>query len=216
MTQTYFTAIEDEFTRLRGTPFLLAATDFEISRAWQQAGVPLDVVIESLRTVLESRADDDGPDRVVRSSRSRARGLKIADAEVWRRWKVLGGRRYQRGQGEPSAELATFANLNSLANEVRLSFLGLEGDRIAAEVENLEGSIGEIETALTGLRSELVAAARKELGAAWVGNQARRAERELSGLRSRLHQEQWRLMCEQWVDEAARRVLKLPTLSLFT
>lgn len=197
MASTYFLAIQDEFTRLRGTPFLLAATDFEISAAWAEAGIPLEVVLDTMATVLEGRD----------TRARRVRGLKFIDRAVWKAWSDLGG-------GAVVAATEAEDRLPQLAARVRGS--GLSGrEEIAAAVEQVTGTVAERERALQRLDRELLQAARDELGENWLASQQRRADRTLSGLRSRLTPEQFEVERRGWVDEAARDLLQLPRLSLF-
>lgn len=197
MASTYHLSIQDEFTRLRGTPFLLAATDFEIAEKWRQAGVPLEVVLDSMRTVLEGRDPD----------RRRARGLKIIDRAVWRSWRTLGGT--TSTEVEPNTD-----RISSLASAVRTAGLS-GGDRIAHEIEATSGTVEEQEQRLAELDRQLVCAAGEELGERWLANQRRRAEAEMAALRPRLAEDQWRAACASWVEESARELLRLPRLSLF-
>lgn len=197
MASTYFLAIQDEFTRLRGTPFLLAATDFEISDTWRQAGIPLEVVLDTMRTVLEGRDRD----------RRRVRGLKFVDAAVWKAWSALGG-------SPAASEDQSGERLPRLAAAVRQAGLP-EGDEISSRIEALRGSLTEQEESLQALDQLLLEAARRELGDNWRLNQKRRADKALARLRFRLAPEQFAAERRAWVDEAAREVLGLPRLSLF-
>lgn len=197
MASTYFLAIQDEFTRLRGTPFLLAATDFEISSAWAEAGIPLEVVLDTMATVLEGRD----------TKARRVRGLKFIDRAVWKAWSDLGG----------SAEVSTIETkdrLPRLATLVRGSGLSAR-EEIAAAVERVTGTVADRERALQRLDRKLLQAAGEELGENWLASQRRRADRALSALESRLTPEQLEAERRRWLDEAARELLQLPRLSLF-
>lgn len=197
MASTYFLSIQDEFTRLRGTPFLLAATDFEISAAWRRAGIPLEVVLDTMRSVLQGRE----------SGSRRVRGLKFIDRAVWKAWSELGG-------AQAAEERDVDDCLPGLAAEVRRA--GLEtGHSIADQIEAVQGSVAEREQRLQELDRSLIDAARRELGENWQISRQRQAERALAALKGRIAPEQFCAECRAWVDDSARELLQLPRLSLF-
>ncbi len=197
MASTYFLTVQDEFVRLRGTPFLLTSTDFEITRSWREAGIPVEVVIDAMRDVLEGR--EPGARKV--------RGLKFVDRAVWKTWHQLGG-------GASIVDRKAPDKLPALAAAVRRANLA-ECGRIADEVAAVQGTVAEQEACLQRLDDELLAAARTELGDNWLTSSRRRANRALQSLRSRLNADQWNAEVEAWVGDAAREVLQLPRLSLF-
>jgi len=54
--RTYFSAIEEEFVRLRGAPLILSPSDWHLAAAWHRQGIPLTVVLNAIRQVMESAA----------------------------------------------------------------------------------------------------------------------------------------------------------------
>lgn len=197
MASTYFLTVQDEFVRLRGTPFLLASTDFEITRSWHEAGIPVEVVVDAMRDVLEGREPEA----------RKVRGLRFVDRAVWKAWHQLGG-------GAPSGHRTAPDKLPALVAALRRANLADCG-RIADEVAAVQGTVAEQEASLQRLDEELLAAARAELGDNWLTSSRRRATKALHALRPRLIADQWNAEVEAWIDDAAREVLQLPRLSLF-
>ena len=197
MASTYFLTVQDEFVRLRGTPFLLASTDFEITREWHEAGIPVEVVVDTMRHVLEGRERDA----------RKVRGLRFVDRAVWKAWQQLGGG-VSRGAPKVPDKLPMLA---ATVRKVSVADCGRIADKIAA----IQGTVAEQEASLQRLDDEMIAAARAELGDNWLTSSRRRATRALRDLRSRLNADQWNAEVEAWVDDAAREVLQLPRLSLF-
>ncbi len=201
MAASYFVAIQDEFTLLRGTPFLLASTDFTISESWHQGGIPLAVVLEAMATVLEGREPDAQP----------VRGLKIVDRAVWKAWQLLGG------SSEPPVQQAE--RIPELAAAVRKARVA-NTDTIVRRLEQLAtlesaDEVAQLEDQLRQLDARLLVAGGEELGASWLSNQRRRAERVLAPMRSRISSQQWDSARDNWVNESIRESLLLPRLSLF-
>jgi hypothetical protein len=50
--KSYFRAIEEEFTRLRGDPLVLSPEDWHRVAEWHERGIPLRVVLEALNAVF--------------------------------------------------------------------------------------------------------------------------------------------------------------------
>ncbi len=91
----YYRAVEDQFARLRGTPFLFSPKDFGLLQQWWNESVPLAAVFAGLSEVSERRRErGDGPvsslwycrHAVTRHARRLAEasvgGGRVEDAEV--------------------------------------------------------------------------------------------------------------------------------------
>jgi hypothetical protein len=51
----YFNEIEAHFAFRRGTPFVLSGKDWALMKSWQEAGIPLAIVLEALDLAFDSR-----------------------------------------------------------------------------------------------------------------------------------------------------------------
>jgi hypothetical protein len=88
----YFRTIEDEFIRLRGSPFLLSAADWRLAQGWYEEGVPIEVVVGALREVFERRAE--------RSEAGIVQSLRYCAAAVNEAWRA----RRELGVGQEAVE----------------------------------------------------------------------------------------------------------------
>ena len=52
MTENYFTAIEDHFSKRRGTLYIMSPRDFGLVEAWKNAGIPLTAVLRGIDSVF--------------------------------------------------------------------------------------------------------------------------------------------------------------------
>src|SRR5258706_1973204 len=50
----YFQSIEEEFVRRRGAAMLLSPRDWHLMAEWKAAGIPLRVVLQSIRNVFDA------------------------------------------------------------------------------------------------------------------------------------------------------------------
>jgi len=50
----YFTEIENEFVRQRGTHLLISPLDWTLIETWKQRGLPLQVVLRGIGSAFES------------------------------------------------------------------------------------------------------------------------------------------------------------------
>ena len=158
--QKYFRAIEELFTGLRGAPLLLAPADWRVAKAWYEAGIPLELVAETLEELTNRRLERDSEERI--------NSLRYFDRAVRAAWKSLEER---RGPAfEPSSERAApgeddlAARLAGLADRLPPD---LEGrDEWAERIRDVSGSLRAREEALGDLDSELLDAAEDALPAA--------------------------------------------------
>jgi hypothetical protein len=90
----YFTAIETEFIRRRGSPFLLSPKDFALVRRWQQLGIP----IADVRLGIAEAFDR----RIERRSLSKINSLAYCEGAVLEAWERNASARV--GKGSPAHE----------------------------------------------------------------------------------------------------------------
>jgi hypothetical protein len=105
--KSYFTSIEAEFIRVRGTPFLLSPKDFALMRRWRRAEIPLEDVLCGIEEAFARRAE--------RGVAGRINSLSYCEGAVLEAWERRASARVGRGgSAEPSARdaEAAFAELN--------------------------------------------------------------------------------------------------------
>lgn len=222
----YFQAIERIFLRLRGGPLLLSPLDWQVTRRWYEAGVPVDLVSEVLAQVFARRAERGATDRV---SSLRYCAPAVEAAWVERQMLLAAGLRAGNppaGEGEQALPAARGATGDPA--EVGQSIatrLGVLADRLPeqlpevavwrARIVGLRGEAPVVEDQLRILDGALVDAARCLLSAAEQSEIAAEVGRLSAGLRQRLPAAEVGRARERLERQMVRRQLQLPLLSLF-
>jgi hypothetical protein len=87
----YFSAIESEFIRRRGTPFLLSPSDFALMRRWHGLGIPLEDVLEGIHAAFDRRLE--------RGAAGRVNSLRYCEGAVLEAWETRSRARVGKGGG---------------------------------------------------------------------------------------------------------------------
>lgn len=207
----YFEAIEEEFIRLRGAPLLLSPADWRLARQWRRDGVPLDLVLESIREVFARRAEraaasPDAPKRRVSSLRY----CRPAVEKAWAAHQELGPVPPVRRR--PSA-IDVPAKLVALAAALPSSLQGVDATR--RRLLALDGPAPEVEARLTELDLELVGQAFDSLEAADREAVLAAAAEALRRTAGRVEERRLPDLRQRLVRRLVRERLGLPLLSLF-
>jgi len=139
----YFQEIESHFAQRRGTPFIVNAKDWALMKGWNEAGIPLPVVIEAIDAVFDKQ---DAKGRKVN-------GLSFCKHAVKELWDER--RELQAGSEEISPEQNPVPRLEALADAVvRVS------PEFATRIRELaaEKTAPRIEEKLIDLEQQLVEA----------------------------------------------------------
>jgi len=203
--QTYFESIEELFVRLRGAPLLLSPTDWHIAREWLEAGIPLDLVQQTLEAVFERRKE--------RGARGRIQSLRYCAEAVWRAWDEL-QELSAGGVRRPAVVMDVKRRLSALAESLPEGLP--QRARWAEGIEALTGSSNEVEESLVELECELLVAAEKSLGSSDRELLGSRVDETLAGLRDRLPEEEIESARDRFWRRALRELTHLPHLSLFS
>ena len=200
----YFRAVEEQFVELRGAPLLLSPADYQVARRWWSDGVPLDVVRAALEETFVRRAER-GDERQIQSLRYCAHAVDAA----WKRAREQ--RRADRR--EVVAPIDVGPRLEALASALPATLEGVEEWR--SEVRALTGSARAVEERLAELDGRLVAAAAAALPAAARRALDERVERGLGALDRGLGASELEGARVRLFEQALRRELGLPVLTLF-
>jgi len=92
--RAYFSTIEAEFIRRRGTPFLLSPKDYGLARRWFELGIPLEDVTAGIADAFERRQE--------RAASGRVNSLSYCEGAVLEAWERRASGRV--GKAVPSAE----------------------------------------------------------------------------------------------------------------
>ena len=202
----YFRAIEDSFIRLRGAPFLLSPEDWRVAQGWHRAGVPVSLVERVLERIFVRQKPEEG-------GRRRVRSLRYFDGAVRAAW--VSARSLTGAEGEREAEpLAVDERVATLAAAIPRHLSGA-GD-LAARVRKVSGAAEEVEKQLEDLDGEMLSSALDEMGETRREELEARVDEGLQKLAGRLSGPDFAAARERLRRQAARRLLGLPILSLFS
>ncbi len=207
----YFEAIEEEFIRLRGAPLLLSPADWRLAQQWRQEGVPLTLVLESIREVFARRAEraaasPEAPKRRVSSLRY----CRAAVEKAWAVYRELGAVPPVRRR--PTA-IDVPARLGALACALPATLEGVDIWR--SRLLGLSGPAPEVEARLAELDIELVAQAFESLAPADREAVVAGADEALARMAGRVDGDRLPDLRQRLVRRSVRERLGLPLLSLF-
>jgi hypothetical protein len=215
----YFRAIERAFLRLRGGALLLPPADWQLTRRWHDAGVPLELVLQTLEEVFARRAERGAKDRVS-SLRYCAGAVDAAwlerqalQAPGWRGTAAGGSEQGAPGLPPLEAGDAVVARLQALAGRLPDGLPGVEGWR--QQILTLRGEPAVVEDQLQALDQALLDTARGSLSEHEQGEVAAEVRRLTAGLRQRLPAAEVGRARERLERQLVRQRLELPLLSLF-
>jgi hypothetical protein len=225
----YFTEIEEHFQRRRGTLLLLSTLDWALIETWQEAGIPLPVVLRGI---------DDAFDKYeVRQRTHPGRKQRRVNGLAWCAQAIIEAAEQQREaaigmtDGEPSEASAQSGleadriavHLRAAAAELAKSAIAT--DTCAALAQRLQAlaetaisapsGLEELERQLTVLEEKLFAALTTCAPEDLLVTLKAEAARELAGYRSRMSAVQLRQIEQQFVRKRLLEHYNLPRLSLF-
>lgn len=206
--QAYFRAIEALFLELRGSPLTLGPADWQKAREWQEAGLPLDLVLSTLRELFVRRREQGREDKVWSLAQC-GRAVRTA----WKRHLALTAAS-RAGEGAvPAAPLAE--RLDRLAAAVPDALPGHA--ELRRRIRELAGEADEeaVEAALARLDAEAFGAALAGLTPTEAGEVAAEVARSRQALASRLPSAELATAERELAERAVRRRKGLPVLSLF-
>ena len=223
----YFTEIEEQFQRRRGTLLLLSTLDWALIETWRDAGVPLEAVLRGI-----DAAFDKHESRPAKSSSRRVNGLAWCAQAVMEAAEDI--QQASIGMAKPAAttqaqgfehqriaawltqcaDTLEAAQLEGLAAEtahdvvLRLRELATEAPSVGNDLESLERNLLVLEeklmTVILATTPEADLIALKEESA-----------RELAPYRRRMQAVQIRQIEAQFLHKRLVDKHKLPRLSLF-
>jgi len=201
----YFLSIEKVFIELRGSPLALSPSDWKVSRAWHEAGIPFELVEATLREIFERRRAR-GTERKMTSLRSCRRSVEAA----WERQKEL-----HAAATAPSAAppIDVGKRLEALAAALPAELPG-RGE-VEARLRALRGDAAAVDEALAELDREILASVEEAFSSAERAALESDLERVLAKLRRRLGADQLQGARRDLREKLLRERLGLPELSLF-
>ena len=224
----YFTEIEEQFQRRRGSLLLLSTLDWALIETWREAGVPLEAVLRGIDAAFDKYDARKGRARV-----RRINGLAYCAQEVMAAVEEMkeatvgadtGARREQANSGFEPERIA--AHLDGCAGQIDAAGLtGLVAQVAGPVTEGLRGLAAEVRASapnLEELERRLMVMEEKLQNAMMAGTAeeelvALREEsaKQLAPYRSRMQTAQIRQVEQQFLHKRLLEKYGLPRLSLF-
>ena len=162
--RAYFTEIETEFIRRRGTPFLLSPKDYALARRWLALGIPVADVCAGIADAFDRREE--------RGASGRVNSLAYCEGAVLEAWERRASARVGRPGDAPGEDVpAALAALGEALGAVDERFAAPAASarralqRLAASgksPEETERSLSRIEKKLLRDVEETLPAAERE------------------------------------------------------
>jgi hypothetical protein len=201
----YFEAIETAFISLRGAPLLLSPADWQTARSWHEQGVPLEVVLEVVRSVF-ARREERGSKRKISSLAYCAPAVEEAWSEIVELGAAAG-----RLEPAPVDVPERLARLQAAIPEA----LPLS-DEISGSLQGLAGGAEEVERSLQELDRHMLQLAEADLDPPVLAEISAHARKALARSRRGMETGEAAEVEARLYREFLRRRLDLPTLSLFS
>ena len=207
----YFEKIEEEFIRLRGAPLLLSPADWRLADGWRQEGVPLFLVLESIRLVFERRAERQATSPAAQQRRvGSLRYCRAAVEKAWAEYRELGGAAVRLSR---PASTDVPARLQALADAIPATVV--DSGNWRRRLLALQGPAPAVEERLVDLDRELVDGAFKLLPPSERETLTAEAEAALGRMAGRLDPDRLADLRLRMIRRMVRERLGLPLLSLF-
>ncbi len=224
----YFTEIEDQFQRRRGSLLLLSTLDWALIETWREAGIPLEAVLRGIDAAFDKYD--------ARKSRARVRrinGLGYCLQEVMTAVEDMkeasvgsqpSGKGSETAPGFEQERIA--AHLAGCATELERSRLTGHAAEVATQLtESLRGAAEEVkavnpnledlERRLTVMEEKLFSIVIATEAEADLVALREQSARELAPYRSRMQAVQIRQVEQQFLHKRLLEKYNLPRLSLF-
>lgn len=203
----YFQAIETTFIALRGAPLLLSPSDYQLTKRWYEAGVPLRLVERKLVEIFERRRKKEGED-----GKRKLITLRYCRRVIERAWK-LQRELLAAGQADEAEAMDVGARLARLAAALPPEVP--EREVVAERIRGLEGDAEKVEESLMELDQEILQDVRAGLEPAPAAEIRERLSAALAPLAARLPKADLERAEGRLRDQILRETLALPVLSLF-
>ncbi len=230
----YFTEIEEQFRRARGTPSLLSTLDWALIEAWKEAEIPLEAVLLGIDRAFAKFAKKPRRYQKINS-------LAYCSQEVLRAAEEMRVAAAQGGElkspqptGEPAfppGMVLDYLRRNQQALAVATAAVQQNGqDVLAADLAecaralaNIAADIDaqptedleELEWHLTALEEKAAAAMTRAAPVEWLVKARAEVDHELAAARSKMSASQLEALERQYLKKRLFEHYRVPRLSLF-
>ncbi|HEY7212506.1 MAG TPA: hypothetical protein VH477_19675 [Bryobacteraceae bacterium] len=213
----YFTEIEEQFQRARGTGlFLLSPLDWALIENWKNAGIPLEAVLKGIDTAFEKW-------------RSRKQSRRLINSIAYCTQAVIEAAErapVARRASAPSAEapftleelrryLEGAAAALRKTDDTQIVDVAVSLETLAAQASRYLQNLEDLERRLSALEEKLVAVLRARQSEEELYSLRASLDRELKPYRGKMSAEQLAMLERRYLDTALLESAQLPRLSLF-
>jgi hypothetical protein len=223
----YFTEIEEQFQRRRGTLLLLSTLDWALIETWRDAGIPLEAVLRGIHAAFDKHESKPGkgPSRRVNGLAWCAQAVMEAAQQIQQASVgIASPDEKSNAQGFQHDRIAAWLNL--CADSLQAAPLhGLAADTardtvarlraLAADAPTLSQDLEALERNLLVLEEKLMNVILATTPEADLLALKEESARELAPYRRRMQTVQIRQIETQFLHKRLVDKLKLPRLSLF-
>jgi len=206
----YFSAVEAEFIRRRGTPFLLSPKDYALARRWHALGIPIEDVTAGIADAFDRRQE--------RGAAGRVNSLSYCEGAVLEAWERRASGRVGKGSA-PAENTDVPGRLAAIDAELSAMPVRFAGAAAAARrsVERLRSSgkaPEEIERSLARAEKKLLREVDALLSADELSTIAAEVEARLGSGAEAMDEEALRRTRDVLVRQRLRSGFGIPRLSL--
>jgi hypothetical protein len=222
----YFTEIEEQFQRRRGTGLILSTLDWALIETWKDAGIPLEAVLRGIDATFDHwerrpsktkkinglawcaqevlAAAEDMKEAAVGAVRQESPAVPGLDAEEITKFFMDNAAKLEHAQGAPQVK--------SVAGDCAVTLTAL-----AAEIKQKSAPLRleDLERHLTILEEKLLAALTMGTVDSELLAIRTEADREIAPYRSKMPAAQIEQLRKQFVHKMLFQQAKIPRLSLF-
>ena len=219
----YFTEIEEQFQRRRGTVLLLSPLDWALMEIWKDAGIPLEAVLRGIDATFDKWERRPRKTRKVNGLAFCAQEV-LASAEELKDAAVGTPPRQPRGGGLEQASVAAYLKRNAEALEAvtlpgAAQTLACE---TAVSLRSLSESLAHSPVKMEDLERRLTVAEEKLLAALLAATPddalysvRAEADRDLAPYRRKMTAPQIEQLQKQYIHKRLLEQYRVPRLSLF-
>jgi hypothetical protein len=223
----YFTEIEEQFQRRRGSLLLLSTVDWALIETWREAGVPLEAVLRGINAAFDKYDSRKATSRV-----RRINGLAYCVQEVMTAVEEMKEASIGRNTDQPAPAASGFEQ-ERVANHLlecatqldRSQLTGLAGELARETSESLRRSVTELQTTEVNLEDleRRLEVLEEKLFHTLIATEAEasllamrdQSAKEIAPYRSRMQAVQIRQIEQQFLHKKLLEKYTLPRLSLF-
>ncbi len=227
----YFTEIEEQFQKRRGTGLLLSTLDWALIETWKDAGIPLEAVLRGIDSAFDKYDQRPSKARKINSLAYCSQEV-LATAEDMKEAAVGAQRDDKPGQtlGFAAADIASYFRRNAervasarLPEHGTVSVTAVAQEcaatlrQLATHVENTAASrrLEDLERHMTVMEEKLLAVLLAAAPDEEIVGVRAQADRDLAPYRSKMPAAQIQQLYKQYIHKRLLEKYALPRLSLF-